>query len=116
MGFDHLDLVYSWASATAPDVEQIVTAVGELIASGKVRAWGTGNWAPAAHAEAARIARQLGLPAPCAAQLPYNLTLRNYVEGGEAIDSLDVSGAAVVASFVLHGGALSGKYSSPSMP
>jgi aryl-alcohol dehydrogenase-like predicted oxidoreductase len=112
MGFDYLDLVYSWASATGPDVEQVVTAVGELIASGKVRGWGTGNWEPAAHAEAARIAKQLGVPAPCAAQLPYNLTLRSYVEDAPAVAALKTSGAAVVASFVLHGGSLTGKYTS----
>ena len=35
MGLDHLDLVYSCPASTAPPVEEIVGAVGELIASGK---------------------------------------------------------------------------------
>jgi aryl-alcohol dehydrogenase-like predicted oxidoreductase len=47
---------------------------------------------------------------PCAAQLPYNLALRAHVEGLDAVQALDASGAAVVASFVLHGGVLTGKY------
>ena len=63
-------------------------------------------------AEAARIARAAGVPPPCAAQLPYNLTLREHVEAPAAVDALNVSGATVVASYALAGGALSGKYAS----
>jgi L-glyceraldehyde 3-phosphate reductase len=110
MGFDYLDLAYSWSAPEGPPVEEIVGAVGSLIASGKLRAWGTGNWEPEDHAKAARIAGQERVPPPCAAQLPYSLTLREYVEGSATVDALRVSGAAVVASFVLCGGVLSGKY------
>src|SRR5579862_1769138 len=94
--------------------EEIVGSVGGLIESGKVRAWGTGNWEPADHAAAAEIARAEGVPPPCAAQLPYSLALRNHVEGSDAIEALDASGAAVVASYVLYGGVLTGKYSDGS--
>jgi L-glyceraldehyde 3-phosphate reductase len=110
MGFDHLDLLYSCPSRSEPPVEEIVRAVGELIESGKVRAWGTCNWEPARLASAAEIARREGVPAPCAAQLPYSLTDREHVEGGPARDALDRAGASVVASFVLAGGILTGKY------
>ena len=48
------------------------------------------------------------------AQLPYNLSVRSYVESSEAVEALDASGAAVVASFVLHGGLLTGKYADGS--
>ena len=114
MGFDYLDLVYSCPSSTAPPVEEIVGAVGELIAAGKARAWGINNWEPEQLAEAAHIARRDGVPPPCAAQLPYSLTVREHVEGPAAVDALDSSGAAVVASFVLSGGILSGKYADGS--
>lgn len=110
MGFDYLDLAYSWSAPEGPPVEEIVGAVGNLLASGKLCAWGTGNWEPEDHAKATRIAGQEGVPPPCAAQLPYSLTLREYVEGSAAVEAHSVSGAAVVASFVLHGGALTGKY------
>jgi L-glyceraldehyde 3-phosphate reductase len=116
MGFDHLDLVYSCATSDGPPIDEIVSSVGDLIASGKVRAWGTGNWEPEQHAQAARIAADLGVPPPCAAQLPYSLTLREHVEGAAMREALDASGAAVVASYVLHGGALSGKYTDRSAP
>jgi aryl-alcohol dehydrogenase-like predicted oxidoreductase len=93
------DLVYSWLAPEGPPISEIVSAVGELITSGKTRAWGTGNWEPAEHAQAAALATELGVP-PCAAQLPYNLALREYVESqpvGEALDR---------PSFVLVGGVL----------
>jgi L-glyceraldehyde 3-phosphate reductase len=116
MGFDYLDLVYSWATNDGPSIDEVVSSVGGLIASGKVRAWGTGNWEPEEHAQAARTAANLGLPPPCAAQLPYNLTLRDHVEGAAMEEALDASGAAVVASYVLCGGVLSGKYADRSTP
>jgi aryl-alcohol dehydrogenase-like predicted oxidoreductase len=115
MGFEYLDLIYSFVAPDGPGVEEIVAAVGALIAAGKVRAWGTCNWEPSNHAEAARVATQQGVPPPCASQLPYSLTLRSYVEDSSAVDALEVSGAAVVASFVLFGGALTGKYTSGAL-
>jgi L-glyceraldehyde 3-phosphate reductase len=114
MGFDHLDLLYSCPAATAPPVEEIVGAVGELIAAGKARAWGVCNWKPDDLASAAAIARREGVPPPCATQLPYGLTMREPVESGPATDALEASGAAVVASFALSGGILTGKYGSGS--
>ena len=116
MGFDYLDLIYSCPGRTAPPVEEIVGAVGELIAAGKARAWGINNWEPERLARAAEIARREGVPPPCAAQLPYSLTVREHVEGPAAVDGLESSGAAVVASFVLSGGILTGKYTDGSAP
>ncbi len=114
MGFDHLDLIYSCPSPTAPPVEEIVGAVGELIAAGKARAWGINNWEPDQLATAAELARREGVPPPCAAQLPYSLTVREHVEAPAAMAGLDASGAAVVASYVLSGGILTGKYAGGS--
>ena len=114
MGFGYIDVIYSFVAPDGPSVEEIVGSVGDLIDSGKARAWGTGNWAPADHSAAAEIAKAEGVPAPCAAQLPYSLALRSHVEPPEAVEALDASGAAVVASFVLHGGVLTGKYSTAS--
>jgi aryl-alcohol dehydrogenase-like predicted oxidoreductase len=50
------------------------------------------------------------VPQPCAAQLPYNLLRRDWVEGPEMQRALERTGASVVASAVLAGGALTGKY------
>ena len=77
MGFDYIDVIYSFVAHDGPSVEEIVGSVGDLIDSGKARAWGTCNWDPADHAAAAEIAKAEGVPAPCAAQLPYNLARSN---------------------------------------
>ena len=114
MGFDYIDLIYSFVAPEGPPVEEIVAAIGELIASGKARAWGIANWEPADLAQAAAVASELGVPPPCAAQLPYSVAMREYVESPAALDALDRSGASVVASFVLAGGLLSGKYDDPA--
>ena len=47
---------------------------------------------------------------PCAAQLPYSLAYPEPVEDPATVDALGLAGAGVVASSVLAGGALSGKY------
>ena len=110
MGFDYVDLAYSFTAPEGPPIETIVTSIGALIASGKLRAWGTANWPPEDHELAAILAVQQGIPPPCAAQLPSNLVVREDVESSSAVRALDKSGAAIVASFVLCGGLLTGKY------
>ncbi len=110
MGFDYLDLVYSERPPVGLAVPEVVAAVSDLIASGKARAWGVLNWQPELIAEAARFAASTGLPAPCAAQLPYGLAFREFVEDDLMRDALEAASASVVASAVLSGGALTGKY------
>jgi aryl-alcohol dehydrogenase-like predicted oxidoreductase len=110
-GLDHFDFVYSDPPPPELALEEVVGAVGELIADGTVRAWAIVNWPASRVAEAGAIARTHGVPPPCAAQLPYNLVSRAWVEGTEMVGALRACDARVVASFVLAGGALSGKYS-----
>jgi aryl-alcohol dehydrogenase-like predicted oxidoreductase len=105
MGFDHIDLIY--AEKPPPDLplHELVAQVTELIEAGKARAWGVLNWPAELIAEAERIAP---IP-PCAAQLPYSLVRREWVENPE----MDRTQVSVVASAVLAGGALTGKYPGP---
>ena len=88
----------------------LVAAMGELIGSGKARAWGIVNWQAEPFAEAVGAADLQGVPMPCAAQLPYSLVQRDWVESPEMTAALEASGAGVVASFVIAGGVLTGKY------
>jgi aryl-alcohol dehydrogenase-like predicted oxidoreductase len=110
MGLDYLDLVYSERPPDGVPVAEVVSAVSELIASGKVRAWGLLNWRHELAAAAIRFASVEGLPAPCAAQLPYSLAYPEFVEDQAMSAALDAAGAHVVASAVLANGALTGKY------
>jgi aryl-alcohol dehydrogenase-like predicted oxidoreductase len=110
MGFDYIDLIYANPPPRGLPVRDVVAAVGELVRSGKARAWAIVNWDATQFLEASRVARELGVSQPCAAQLPYSLLQREWVESAEMGAALEASGAGVVASFVMAGGVLTGKY------
>jgi aryl-alcohol dehydrogenase-like predicted oxidoreductase len=109
-GLDHFDFVYCDPPPAELPMDYIVTAVTDLVAEGKVRAWGIVNWQADRVAEAGRVADRMAVPAPCAAQLPYSLVSRSWVEDPAMKRALGLCGASVVASYVLAGGILSGKY------
>ena len=83
------------------------------MAKGKLRAWGGLNWSPELLVEAHRFATAEGLTPPTAVQLPHNVIDRGFVEGPSARQALEATGVAVVASYCLAGGLLTGKYSRP---
>jgi aryl-alcohol dehydrogenase-like predicted oxidoreductase len=110
MSFDHVDLIYASEPPPGMTVQDLVAEVGGLIAAGKARAWGLLNWPTELIIAAAEAAEAQSVPAPCAAQLPYSLVQRSPVEDQAMRDALGRAGAAVVASFCLAGGVLTGKY------
>jgi aryl-alcohol dehydrogenase-like predicted oxidoreductase len=110
MGLDYVDLIYAAAPPAGLPVPDLVAQVGGLITAGRARAWGVLNWAPQAIAHATSVAASVGIPPPCAAQLPYSLVRRSPVEDAVMAGALAQAGTAVVASFCLEGGILSGKY------
>jgi L-glyceraldehyde 3-phosphate reductase len=116
MGLDHLDLAYAERPPAGLSVDEVVAQAGGLIAAGKLRAWGLLNWPAAPHAEAGRSAAAQGVAPPAAVQLPYSLVRRSPVEDADVGEALAGSGASVVASAVLAGGALSGKYAGAGAP
>ncbi len=109
-GLERFDFVYCDPPPPDLPMADVVGLVAELVTSGRVRAWGIVNWQAARVAEAGRIARELGVPAPCAAQLPYSLVSRAWVEDPAMGEALALCDARVVASYTLAGGILSGKY------
>jgi aryl-alcohol dehydrogenase-like predicted oxidoreductase len=110
MGFDYIDLIYAERPPAGLSVDAIVRAVAALVESGKARAWGVLNWHPEQIAAASEAAHSLASPPPCAAQLAYSLAYPEVVESTALTDALDAARASVVASAVLAGGALTGKY------
>jgi L-glyceraldehyde 3-phosphate reductase len=113
MRLDHVDLIYSERPPEGLLMRELVEAVGGLIAAGKARAWGVLNWNAAQIMDAADAAAELRVPPPCAAQLAYSLVSRLPVEQPELVNALQQAGASVVASYVLAGGTLTGKYADP---
>ena len=110
MGLDHVDLIYTEPPPKGLELPDLVEQVTGLIGDGKARAWGLLNWTPDQIEEGTRVADSLGMPAPCAAQLPYSLVRRDWVEDPAQLDALRAAGASVVASYTLAGGTLTGKY------
>jgi len=110
MGLDHVDLIYAERPPAGLEVEQVVDDVVGLLRVGRARAWGVLNWRAELVAEAAAVAERKGVPPPCAAQLAYSLAYPEVAEDTAMAAALDVAGASVVASAVLAGGALTGKY------
>jgi len=110
MRLDHIDLIYSETPPADLPLEDVVAMVTELIADGRARAWGTLNWPPELLLQACSIAADAGVPGPCATQLPYSLVTREVVESPGMSAAVADRDVAVVASYALAGGVLTGKY------
>ena len=110
MGLDHVDLIYTMQPPDGLGIADLVAQVALLVSSGRARAWGIGNWPADALAEAVHAARSLGAPLPVAAQLPYSLVRPDWVEDPAMEAVLADAGIGLVASYVLAGGLLTGKY------
>ncbi len=110
MQFRHVDVIYANPPINGLTVDELVREVAGLLESGKARAWAIINWRAEALLAASEAAARAGVPQPCAAQLPYSLVHRGWVEDAAMKRALEACGAPVVASFVLAGGVLTGKY------
>jgi aryl-alcohol dehydrogenase-like predicted oxidoreductase len=110
MGLDHVDLIYSEVPPDDLPLEEVIGMTVGLITAGKARAWGTLTWPPSLLRRACEICDRSGVPAPCATQLPYSLITRDVVEDPELQRLVGERDIAIVASYALAGGVLTGKY------
>jgi aryl-alcohol dehydrogenase-like predicted oxidoreductase len=110
MGLDHIDLIYTMQPPDGLTIPGLVEQVAALVSSGRARAWGIGNWPADELAQAVQAARDLGVVLPVAAQLPYSLVRPDWVEDPAMEAVLADADIGLVASYVLAGGTLTGKY------
>jgi L-glyceraldehyde 3-phosphate reductase len=110
MGLDHIDLIYTMQPPEGLTIAALVEQVAGLVSSGRARAWGIGNWPAVELTEAVVAARSLGVPLPVAAQLPYSLVRADWVQDPAMESVLADADIGLVASYVLAGGTLTGKY------
>lgn len=108
LGLDHLDLYFCHREDPGVPLAETVQAMGDLVAAGKVRAWGTSCWRPATLRQAHQLAAELGVAPPRVEQPQYSLLAR-WPER-EVVPCCQQLGMAVVAFSPLAGGVLTGKY------
>jgi L-glyceraldehyde 3-phosphate reductase len=110
MGLGHIDLIYSETPPPDVPLEDVIAMITELIFTGRAHAWGTLNWPAELLEQACSIAASARVPGPCATQLPYSLVTRTVVESPSLEAVVARRDVAVVASYALAGGVLTGKY------
>ena len=108
---DYLDLFFCHRPDAETPIEETVRAMGDLVAQGKVLYWGTSEWSADEIAEAAGVARALGVAGPTMEQPQYNLLHRDRVE--REYHRLYASiGIGTTIWSPLASGVLTGKYAS----
>lgn len=110
MGLDHVDLIYAIRPPEWLPVATVVEQVAGLIDSGSASHWGTGMWTAEQHHMALDVCDRVGAPPPVAAQMATSLVDHAGPVDPEMRRAFDRGGIGLVASYVLAGGTLTGKY------
>ncbi|MPY63506.1 aldo/keto reductase [Streptomyces spongiae] len=109
LGTDHIDLYYTHFDRPEVPVEEIVSALDELVKAGKVRAIAASNISPERLQASLDFSDREGFARYVALQPHYNLVSRSTYEGAlQTIASRE--GLAAVPYFALAKGFLTGKY------
>lgn len=105
---DYLDVYYMHRDNPGLSLEEPVRVMGELIAQGKIRAWGLSNFRGWRIAQIVELARKMNIPAPVVCQPYYNLL--NRMPEVEILPACHAYGLAVVPYSPIARGVLTGKY------
>jgi len=110
IGLDHVDLIYAIRPPDHLPIETVVEQVDGLLRSGRARAWGTGMWTAAQLQQALEVCRSTGVAPPAAAQMANSLVDHAQPDDPAMRRTFDEGPIGLVASYVLAGGTLTGKY------
>ncbi len=110
MGLEHVDLIYAIRPPEQLDMPSLVEQVAGLIDSGRARHWGTGMWSAEQHHDALDVCDRIGAPPPVAAQMATSLVDHEGPSDPAMQRALERGSIGLVASYVLAGGTLTGKY------
>ncbi|MFE4695057.1 aldo/keto reductase [Streptomyces sp. NPDC056749] len=109
LGTDHIDLYYTHFDDESVPVEEIVTALDQLVKAGTVREVAASNISPERLRASLDFSEREGLARYVALQPHYNLVSRDTYEG-PLQDTAAAAGLAAVPYFSLAAGFLTGKY------
>lgn len=105
---DHVDILYMHRDSNGMDLEEPLRALDTLLRDGKIRYWGISNFRGWRIAEAVRVAREIGMPAPVVCQPCYNLL--NRMPEVEILPACAHYGIGVTSYSPVARGVLTGKY------
>ncbi|MGW1316064.1 aldo/keto reductase [Streptomyces sp. NPDC002426] len=109
LGTDHIDLYYTHFDDETVPVEEIVTALDQLVKAGTVREIAASNISPERLRASLDFSEREGLARYVALQPHYNLVSRDTYEGALQDTAAD-AGLAAVPYYALASGFLTGKY------
>ncbi|MFD7867919.1 aldo/keto reductase [Streptomyces sp. NPDC057682] len=109
LGTDHIDLYYTHFDDETVPVEEIITALDQLVKEGKVREIAASNISPERLRASLEFSEREGLARYVALQPHYNLVSRDTYEG-ELQETAARAGLAAVPYYALAAGFLTGKY------
>ncbi|WP_031097421.1 aldo/keto reductase, partial [Streptomyces sp. NRRL S-15] len=109
LGTDHIDLYYTHFDDESVPVEDIITALDQLVKAGTVREIAASNISPERLRASLDFSEREGLARYVALQPHYNLVSRDTYEGALQ-DTAAGAGLAAVPYFALASGFLTGKY------
>ncbi|MFJ2899511.1 aldo/keto reductase [Streptomyces sp. NPDC087218] len=109
LGTDHIDLYYTHFDDETVPVEEIITALDQLVKEGKVREIAASNISAERLRASLDFSEREGLARYVALQPHYNLVSRDTYEG-ELQDTAARAGLAAVPYYALASGFLTGKY------
>ena len=109
LGLDFVDLIFCHRPDPQTPIEETVSAMSDIIASGKALYWGTSEWSAAEIKEAWDVAERHHLRKPVMEQPQYHLFHRSRVEK-EYAPLYDSIGLGLTTWSPLASGLLTGKY------
>lgn len=109
LGTDHIDLYYTHFDDETVPVEEIITALDQLVKAGTVREIAASNISPERLSASLDFSEREGMARYVALQPHYNLVSRSTYEGALQ-DTAARAGLAAVPYFALASGFLTGKY------
>jgi aryl-alcohol dehydrogenase-like predicted oxidoreductase len=111
---DHVDVYYLHQPDRSVPIDETVSALGDLVKEGKVRAIGVSNFSAWQIGDVVAACDALGTPRPILAQQLYNLLARR-IEA-EYVEFATTKGLATIVYNPLGGGLLTGRHSFTESP
>ena len=114
LGTDWIDVYYWHTEDHVTPLEESISAMGDLIRTGKIRYFALSNHRAWRIARVVEMCRAMGVPPPVAVQPPYSAVTRGIEV--EVIPCANHYGLGVVAYSPLARGVLTGKYRAGTVP